>query len=237
VPGVLEEGSVRKATTGTPQGGVISPLLANIYLDALDEAWQRDWSHLGKLVRYADDFVVMCRRKSQAEEAMHRIQEILAGLRLELHPKKTKLVELGIGKEGFDFLGCHFRLVRSVFRQKSYLFRWPSQRAMTAVRHRVRELTTRQRWAGMKDVREVIAVLNPVLRGWGNYFRTGNASKQFNSLDRFVTSRIVRLIAQREGWKSRPFHHPDWPHTRLVNDFGLHKLLGTIRYPGGAHAS
>ena len=89
----------------------------------------------------------------------------------------------------------------------------------------------------MKDVREVIAVLNPVLRGWGNYFRTGNASKQFNSLDRFVTSRIVRLIAQREGWKSRPFHHPDWPHTRLVNDFGLHKLLGTTRYPGGAHAS
>lgn len=235
--GVLEEGSVRKATTGTPQGGVISPLLANIYLDALDEAWQRDCSHLGKLVRYADDFVVMCRRKSQADEALHRIQTILAGLRLELHSQKTKLVELGIGKEGFDFLGCHFRLVRSVFKQKSYLFRWPSQRAMTAARQRVRELTNRRRWAGMKDVRDVIAVLNPVLRGWGNYFRTGNASKQFNSLDRFVTSRIVRLIAQREGWKGRPFHHRHWPHTRFVNDFGLHQLLGTIRYPGGAHAS
>lgn len=235
--GVLEEGSVRKATTGTPQGGVISPLLANIYLDALDEVWQRDWSHLGQLVRYADDLVVMCRRRSQAAEAMRRLRAILKELRLELHPTKTKLVELGVGKEGFDFLGCHFRFVRSVFKGKCYLFRWPSHRAMTAACQRVRELTNRRRWAGLRDIRDVIAVLNPVLRGWGNYFRTGNASKQFNSLDRFVTSRLVRLIAQREGWKRRPFFHSDWPHTRFVNDFGLHKLLGTIRYPGGMHAS
>ncbi|QDU68045.1 group II intron reverse transcriptase/maturase [Engelhardtia mirabilis] len=235
--GVLEEGSVRKATTGTPQGGVISPLLANIYLDALDEAWQRDWSHLGQLVRHADDLVVMCRRRSQAAEALRRLQGILANLRLELHPTKTKLVELEIGKEGFDFLGCYLRLVQSVFKGGCYLFRWPSHRAMNAVRDRVRELTNRRRWAGLRDIRDVIAVLNPVLRGWGNYFRTGNASKQFGSVDRFVTSRLVRLLAQREGWKRRPFSHSDWPHTRFVHDFGLHKLLGTIRYPGGTHAS
>jgi group II intron reverse transcriptase/maturase len=235
--GVMEDGRVRKVTTGTPQGGVISPLLANIYLDALDEAWSRDWAHLGKLVRYADDFVVMCRRRSQAEEALRRVRAILTELRLELHPEKTKLVELGIGKEGFDFLGCHFRIVRSHFRGRCYLFRWPSARAMNAVRARVRELTGRRRWAGMRDVRDVIAVLNPVLRGWGGYFRTGNASKQFVSIDRFVTSRLTRLIGQREGWKRRPFHARDWPHTRFVNDFGLHKLLGTIRYPGGAHAT
>jgi group II intron reverse transcriptase/maturase len=235
--GVLEEGAVRKATTGTPQGGVISPLLANVYLDALDEAWARDWSHLGKLVRYADDFVVMCLRRSQAEEALRRIQEILTALRLELHPEKTKLVELGVGKEGFDFLGCHFRIVRSHFRGKCYLFRWPSSRAMNAVRQRIRAETFRRRWAGLRDIRDVIAVLNPVLRGWGNYFRTGNASRQFVTLDRYVTSRLVRLIAQREGWKHRPFHHRDWTHTRFVSDFGLYKLLGTIRYPGGAHAT
>ncbi len=235
--GVMEEGSVRKATTGTPQGGVISPLLANVYLDALDEAWERDFSHLGRLVRYADDFVIMCRRESQAREALGRVREILTRLKLELHPEKTKLVELGVGKEGFDFLGCHFRIVRSIFRGREYLFRWPSARAMNAARRRVRELTHRRRWAGMRDIRDVIAALNPVLRGWGNYFRTGNASKQFNSLDRFVTSRLVRLIGQREGWKHRPFHHPHWPHRRFVDDFGLHKLLGTIRYPGGAHAT
>ena len=108
---------------------------------------------------------------------------------------------------------------------------------MNAIRTRIRELTRRRRWAGMKDIRDVIAVLNPVLRGWGGYFRTGNASKQFNSLDRFVTSRLVRLIAQREGLKRRPFHHPHWPHTRFVDDFTLYKLLGTIRYPGGTHAT
>ena len=70
---------------------------------------------------------------------------------------------------------------------------------MKAARQRVRELTNRRRWAGLRDIRDVIAALNPVLRGWGNYFRTGNASKQFTSLDRFVTSRLVRLIAQREA--------------------------------------
>jgi RNA-directed DNA polymerase len=235
--GVLEEGQLRKATTGTPQGGVISPLLANIYLDALDEAWQRDWSHLGKLVRYADDFVVLCRHQSQAEEALRRIQEILGALRLELHPHKTKLVGLEVGGEGFDFLGCHFRLVQSVFKGRVYLFRWPSHRAMNAVRDRIRKLTNRRRWAGMRDVRDVIALLNPVLRGWGNYFRTGNASRHFNSLDRYVTERLVRLVGQRAGWKRRPFHHPAWTHRRFVEDFGLHKLLGTIRYPGSTHAT
>jgi len=235
--GVMEEGEVRTATAGTPQGGVISPLLSNIYLDALDETWERDFRHLGRLVRYADDFVIMCRSASQAREALSRVREILAGLRLELHPEKTKLVTLGIGKEGFDFLGCRFRIVRSHFKGRTYLFRWPSQRAMNAIRSRIRELTDRRRWAGMRDIRDVVAVLNPVLRGWGGYFRTGNATKLFTAVDRFVTSRLVRLIGQREGWQRRPFHVKDWPHTRFVAEFGLHKLLGTIRYPGGVHAT
>ena len=125
----------------------------------------------------------------------------------------------------------------SHIRGRCYLFRWPSHRAMNAIRARLRELTDRRRWAGMKDIRDVIAVLNPVLRGWGNYFRTGNATKQFTSLDRFVTSRLTRLIAQREGLQRRPFFLRRWPHTRFVDDFNLYKLLGTIRYPGGTHAT
>lgn len=235
--GVMEEGSVRKATTGTPQGGVISPLLANVYLAALDEAWQREHAHLGRLVRYADDFVVLCRTRQQAEQALARIREILAALRLELHPEKTRLVELGIGKEGFDFLGCHFRVMRSHFNGKRYLFRWPSQKAMKSIRTRVRELTDRRRWAGMSDIRDVIAVLNPVLRGWGNYFRTGNATDRFRSIDRYVTARLVRLVGAKRGWRHRPFQLSEWTYRRFVEDFGLYKLLGTIRYPGGAHAT
>jgi group II intron reverse transcriptase/maturase len=116
--GVMEEGEVRKATTGTPQGGVISPLLANIYLDALDEVWEREHAHLGRLVRYADDLVVLCRRRRQAEEALVRLREILGTLGLELNADKTRLVELGLGKDGFTFLGCYFRVVRSHFTGK-----------------------------------------------------------------------------------------------------------------------
>ncbi len=237
--GVMEEGKVRKATSGTPQGGVISPLLANVYLDALDEEWERDYRHLGRLVRYADDFVVLCRKRSQAEAALQRIREILEKLRLELHPQKTRLVELGLGKESFCFLGCYFRVVRSHFTGKRFLYRWPSPQAMKSLRARIRRLTDRRRRAGMRDIREVIRELNPLLRGWGNYFRTGNASWKFQQVDRYVTQRLVRLLATRRhrNWQRRPFLMKEWPHSRFVEEHGLHKLLGTIRYPGAAHAT
>jgi len=240
--GVMEDGNVRTATAGTPQGGVISPLLANVYLDDLDRIWQATCGHLGQLVRYADDFVILCRTRPQAEQALAKVREILGVLRLQLHPTKTRLVELGLGKDGFEFLGCYLRIVRSHFKRRNYLFRWPSQRALKALRTKVHDLTDRRRWAGMKDIREVIRVLNPVLRGWGNYFRTGNASEKFNQIDRYVRERLVRLLAQRGGdrrWKpgGRPFRRCDWPHRRFVTEHGLYQLLGTIRYPGGAHAA
>jgi group II intron reverse transcriptase/maturase len=240
--GVLEDGRVKTATAGTPQGGVISPLLANIYLDELDRIWTATCTHLGQLVRYADDFVILCRTREQALQALDKVRAIMGLLRLELHPTKTRLVELGLGQEGFEFLGCHLRIMQSHFKGRCYLFRWPSQRAMKAIRRRIHDLTTRRRWAGMKDIREVIAELNPVLRGWGNYFRTGNASGKFNQVDRYVRDRLLRLLERRGGnrpWQpgGRPFQWRQWPHARLVKDHGLYKLLGTIRYPGVAHAA
>lgn len=235
--GVMEEGTVRRAVAGTPQGGVISPLLANVYLNVLDTTWETEHRQLGRLVRYADDFVVLCARRSQAQEARRRLEQILAELRLRLHPTKTRLVELGLGKDGFEFLGCYLRIVRSHFKGKRYLFRWPSPRAMTAVRARIRELTDRARRAGVRDIREVINDLNPVLRGWGNYFRTGNASWKFQQVDRYVRQRLLRLMSRRGGWRQRPLRPEEWPVTRFVADFELHRLLGTIRYPGGVHAA
>ncbi|RMH13375.1 MAG: hypothetical protein D6701_12380, partial [Gemmatimonadetes bacterium] len=165
---------------------------------------------------------------------MRRIREILETLGLELHPQKTRLVGLGLGREGFCFLGCYFRVVRSHFTGKRYLYRWPSLQAMKSLRSRIRALTDRRRRAGMRDVREVIADLNPLLRGWCNYFRTGNASEKFRQIDRYVTQRLTRLLASRrhQNWQRRPFHMKEWPHKRFVEQHGLFKLLGTIRYLG-----
>ncbi len=235
--GVMVDGRVEGTDLGSPQGGVISPLLANIYLDVLDRLWGRESRHLGRLVRYADDAVVLCRTRADAEEALLRLGQIMDRLSLKLHPDKTRIVELGLGKSGFDFLGCYLRIVLSHFKRREFLFRWPSARAMNRIRTRIRELTDRRRWAGMRDIRQVIEVLNPVLRGWGNYFRTGNASLKFQQVDRYVNQRLVRLLRHVRGWERRPFRLRDWSPARFVNDHALHRLVGTIRYPVLVHAS
>ena len=102
---------------------------------------------------------------------------------------------------------------------------------------RVREITDRRRCAGVKDIRVVIRDLNPVLRGWCNYFRTGNASRQFNAIDGYVRERLIRVLAKRGGQRCAPVNPKDWPHPRFVKEHGLFKLLGTIRYPGGAQVA
>ncbi len=216
---------------------MISPLLANVYLDASDRAWATQEKRLGVMVRYADDFVVMTRTPQALELAESLVRGTLAGLGLSLNPDKTRKVDLTEGRQGFDFLGCHFharvpgRLLEQGIR-RYYLHRWPSTRAMKRVRFRVRELTGRNR-GGVKDIRVVIRDLNPVLRGWGNYFRTGNAARKFNSIDRYVQRRLRRLLARRYGRNLGPEHFrtwtPDW-----FRDHGLHRLRGTVRYPGAA---
>jgi len=235
--GVLVEGRIEGTELGSPQGGVISPLLANIYLDALDGIWERRCRQLGQLVRYADDAVVLCRSRAEAEESLRRLGIIMDRLSLKLHPDKTRIVELGLGKQGFVFLGCYLRIVLSRFKGREYLFRWPSSRAMNRIRARVRELTDRRRWAGLKDIRQVVDVLNPSLRGWGNYFRTGNASWKFQQVDRYVNQRLVRLLPRVRDWRRRPFNLDEWAPARFAAEFGLHRLVGTIRYPGFVNAS
>jgi group II intron reverse transcriptase/maturase len=241
--GVMEAGEVRASEEGSPQGGVISPLLANIYLGRLDRTWRERFTHLGRLVRYADDFVVLCRTQAQADEALRRVREILQDLALELHPEKTRVVALHEDGEGFVFLGCYLRIVRSYFKGRTYLFRWPSPRSMKSVRARVKELTDRRRRAGMRDIDEVIAELNPVLRGWGHYFRTGNASRHFIALDHYVWMRLTRLLAKQRGWRGHKLRRrirrvrQDWPMSRFHATHGLHKLTGSIRYPGTPNAA
>jgi group II intron reverse transcriptase/maturase len=232
--GVMEEGVVSPTVAGTPQGGVISPLLSNIYLHALDVLWTRDSAPLGTLVRYADDFVVVCHTRKECERAEERIREILGRLGLELHPDKTRRVELYDGKEGFDFLGCHLhkRLSGKLWEQRRkrlyFLQRWPSVRSMRRVRQRVKELTPRSRCHA--DIRDVIADLNPVLRGWGNYFRTGNAAKRFNQIDGYVWRRLRALRVKRKGRHLRAGEVERWTGD-YFHQLGLHRLRGTVRYP------
>lgn len=233
--GVLTEGEFVRTVAGTPQGGVVSPLLANIYLHGFDE--QIRSAGVGELVRYADDFVIICRSQADAEAALTLAGDVLGGLGLQLHPGKTKVVELKAGREGFDFLGCHFRARMSgrLWEQRGivryYLHRWPSQRAMKRCREKIHNLTDR-RYAGT-DVRVVIAALNPILRGWGNYFRTGNADVKFHSIDRYVVWRLRRLLILKRGRNLRAGQAAAW-NEQWFNDHGLHRLRGTVRYPKAA---
>ena len=232
--GVMDDGRYTETVTGTPQGGVISPLLSNIYLHAFDRAISQ--AGIGILVRYADDWALLCRSEREAHAALGLAKDVLASLGLELHPEKTKVVDLREGREGFDFLGCHFRarvsgrmLERGV--RRYYLQRWPSRRSMKRIRQKIKAKTGPGR-AG-QDIREVIAELNPILRGWGNYFRTGNASDKFVQIDRYVERRLRGLMRRRYGRNLRAGQALAWKR-EWFEAHGLYRLRGTIRYPGFA---
>jgi RNA-directed DNA polymerase len=176
--GVMEDGAVRRGSAGTPQGGVVSPVLCNVYLHRLDRAWQT--RGCGVLVRYADDLLVMCETRREAERALAALTAILAELGLQPKPAKTRIVHLTEGGEGLDFLGFHHRWVRSRdsrFKHVAFLARWPSRQAMQRARDRVRELTGRDRlrW----PIEQIVGDLNRFLRGWAGYFRYGNSTVQF----------------------------------------------------------
>jgi RNA-directed DNA polymerase len=194
--GVMEQGSVRRPVTGTPQGGVVSPLLANVYLHRLDRAWRGAY---GTLVRYADDALVMCRSKGQAVAALARLTALLADLGLEPKAAKTRIVHLTEGVEGVDFLGFHHRLVRSRAVRGTggitYLARWPSRKAAQHARDRIRFMTMRARLAA--PVQQVVQEINLFLRGWAGYFRYGNSAHAFDKIRRYALMRLALFIAKR----------------------------------------
>ena len=210
-------------------------MLSGIYLHVLDRELAA--RNVGELVRYADDGVVLCRSAAQARAALEAVGEILGSLGLRLHPGKTKVVDLREGREGLDFLGCHFRARMSgrLWEQKRmiryYLHRWPSQRAMKRLREKVHNRTGRNR-AGA-DIREVIADLNPLLRGWGNYFRTGNAAVKFGQVDDYVVWRLRTLMVRKRGRNLHAGQAAAWTE-EWFNGHGLYRLRGTIRYPRAA---
>ena len=197
--GVLEEGQQTSNEVGTPQGGVISPLLANIYLHVLDKYWAERYATLGQLYRYADDFVVVCRTRQDAVKASEALKWVMGRLKLTLHPTKTRIVDMG--KEGFDFLGFHFHKLKSRKSGKCLPYIWPSQKAMKAVREKIRQITARKRLSN--PLGEVVKYLNRVIRGWRNYFRIGNSTTKLQDLDRYVWERLKRWVRWSKGTRGR----------------------------------
>jgi group II intron reverse transcriptase/maturase len=228
--GVLEGGVVSDQVTGAPQGSPVSPLLCNIVLHVLDVTWSRQGQRLGTLVRYCDDFVVLSPTRARVEEAKARIEVILAPLGLHLHPDKTRIACLRAGQEGFVFLGFEHRMRESKRRGRWYLNRWPSPRAMASIRAKVKGRTTRRYASLPLDV--VVDNLNPVLRGWGAYFRYGNSSQKFSAVDSYVHQRMAMLASNKYGLRGR-----HWA-TRFtygwMTDLGIYRLSGTVRYRASA---
>lgn len=195
--GVMVEGEVIPST-GTAQGNPISPLLANAFLHWLDRLWTKRGSRLGELVRYCDDLVILCRTETQAREAHRQLELILERLGLYLHPQKTRVVQLAKGQGGFDFLGFHHRKQVSWQRPGHwYLYRWPAQKALQAIRTRVKEILT-PRYLGVA-VEDLVARLTPVLRGWAVYFRSGNSARAFAQIDSYVHERLALFASRRQG--------------------------------------
>jgi hypothetical protein len=180
--------------------GVISPLMANIYLHVLDTYWTERFSQLGDLCRYADDFVIVCRSKKNAERSLEVVRQIMGKLKLTLHPTKTMLVDLG--KAGFEFLGFHFHKRRVGKTGKLLPYFWPGQKAMNSVRSKIRQIAGyRQKRVSME---KAVNDLNPVIRGWRNYFSVGNSTKQLQSLDHYLWLRLRRsFLAHHQGTRGR----------------------------------
>ena len=180
--GIMNNGEFESTEKGTPQGGVISPLLANIYLHQFDkEMTSRGY----KLVRYADDFVVLTKSKKKAKRSLEVIEEIITGkLKLTLHPDKTVITNFG---KGVVFLGYEFI---------NWRYKRPRKKAIDKFKDKIRDITRRQR---PFSVEFIIVELNPVLRGWANYYKFGNVKKLFGKLDKWVRMRIRSFIEKKKA--------------------------------------
>jgi group II intron reverse transcriptase/maturase len=227
--GVMDDGQVRREVSGTPQGGPLSPLLCNVYLHRIDRAWSA--REHGVLVRFADDLVVMCKSRQQAEAALERIRQLLAELGLEPKEAKTRIVQLDQAGEGVEFLGFHHRLMRGRSRDGmrtiAFLARWPTDKAMQHARDRIRQLTDRTRLR--LPVASVVQDINTFLNGWAGYFKYGNSAQRFNAIEWYARMRMALFIAKRHrrrrrfGWSVLAYRSSDF--------LGLTRLDGTTVAP------
>ena len=218
--GVMEEMGVRTETAGTPQGGVISPLLANLYLHWLDQVWEKKGlgkrPHDAHIVRYADDFVILC--KERPEFYLAEAKKVLDRLGLTLNAKKTRIVNAQ--KEPFDFLGHRFVVQPSNVSGKLKTFYRPSPKAMNSIKKKIRDIARKGQHLNLPTL--VKEQINPLLRGWGNYFKMAHSRKQFLQIAAYTTYTLTIMLRKKhkkrsKGWRTHP---PSW----FYNNHGLFKL-------------
>ena len=199
---------------GTPQGAVISPLLANAYLDPLDHLMA---GRVREMIRYADDFVIMCRSEAEAREALAEVQAWMAAAGLTLHPEKTRIVDATV-KGGFDFLGWHF--------ERGY--RWPREKSQCRFKETIRQHTRRNNGHSLGVI---IQRVNRTIRGWGNYFQGGvrNVPERLDQWMRMRVRSILRKRDKRKG-RGRGRDHQRYPNAFLIRA-GLTFLI-TVTHPG-----
>lgn len=219
--GVMKEGQFYETDLGSPQGGVISPLLANLYLHYLDTIWVKKFAHLGAIVRYADDLVILCRYKRQALEAIRVLRTVFQKLELTMNTSKSKLVNLWEGREGFDFLGHTHRRMPHWGKKGTVIYflrSYPSRKAMKKMRTRVREELTplaRLKWS----IGDLIKRMNPIIQGWKNYY----ASIDPTMANRFLTKVDWHIRRRISLWWNRKHKKR---RASQVNVFELLRMAG-----------
>jgi group II intron reverse transcriptase/maturase len=222
-------GELEKNEVGTPQGGVISPLLANIYLHEFDKFWHTQTRVKGKLIRYADDFVILFANKDDAELGLRLVNAKMTELNLRLNMDKTKIVNMVDGKEGFDFLGFHHRQVMSWKYKKRYTNKWPKKTAVRKLLQKIGHIGRRTTLnLSLEEIRDYI---NPILRGWMNYFKFGNSGRVFNRIDSYVQERIALWWSKKHHKTGRRWSKGSKGMTlekyRLL---GITVMSGNIKY-------
>lgn len=220
--GVLVNGKRVSSDLGSPQGSSISPLLSNLYLDYLDHVWEKHYSHLGKLVRFADDFVIICKNYKAVNHSYKVVLEIMRRLDLELSEEKTKIVNLWGGKDGFDFLGYHHRKTKqkTVMGREYYaLERWICKKKHENIKERIREITSKS--TSYLDLQFMIKMINLKIVGWRNYYGLSPV-RILRKLDRFIINRLIIWFNKKRKKRKRHAYYDVW---QLFYRLGLKRMV------------
>ncbi len=220
-------GELEKNEIGTPQGGVISPLLANIYLHEFDKFWSEQLRVNGKLIRYADDFVILFANRNDAELGLKLVNAKMAELGLTLNTEKTKIVNICDGRDGFDFLGFHHRQSMSKKYRKRYTLKFPRKESVKKLKHNVK-LILGTRTILKLSLEDVVKLVNPTLRGWMNYFKFGNSSKIFGKIDSYVHERLALWWSKKHQKTGRRWK-TDFTWQKFSKS-GIVIMAGNVKY-------